>query len=51
MTSAASGKTETPLDFTQGWTWALPILLVLPNFLYALYLLRKNRNDTRLSTG
>jgi len=25
-------------------------LRVLPNFLYALYLLRKIRNDTRLST-
>ena len=28
----------------------LPILLVLPNFLYALYLLRNVRNDTRLTT-
>jgi hypothetical protein len=27
-----------------------PNLMVLPNFLYALYLLRKIRNDTRLST-
>lgn len=27
-------------DLSQGWTWTLPILLVLPNFLYALFLLR-----------
>jgi len=26
------------------------MLMVLPNFLYALYLLRRVRNDTRLST-
>ena len=38
------------MDFVQGWTWALPILIVLPNFLYALFLLSKVRNDTRLST-
>ena len=50
VTSATSDKTAAPIDFAQGWTWALPILVVLPNFLYALYLLRNVRNDTRLST-
>ncbi len=50
VTSAASPKTVEPVDFAAGWTWALPILMVLPNFLYALFLLRKVGNDTRLST-
>ena len=50
VTSATSPKTGEPVDFTQGWTWALPILIVLPNFLYALFLLRRVRNDTMLST-
>jgi membrane protease YdiL (CAAX protease family) len=50
VTSATSPKTGRPADFAQGWTWALPILIVLPNFLYGLFLLRKVRNDTRLST-
>ena len=50
VTSATSDKTAAPVDFAQGWNWALPILIVLPNFLYALFLLRKVRNDTRLST-
>jgi len=50
VTSSTTPKTAGPVDFTQGWTWALPILIVLPNFVYALFLLRKVRNDTRLST-
>jgi len=50
VTSATRPKTAGPVDFAQGWTWALPILIVLPNFLYALFLLRKVRNDTRLAT-
>ena len=50
VTSATSPKTGGPADFAQGWTWTLPILIVLPNFLYGLFLLRKVRNDTRLST-
>ena len=33
-----------------GWAFLLPVALVLPNFLYAAYLLRNVRNDTRLST-
>lgn len=37
-------------DFTPGWTWALPMLVVLPNALFGLFLLRKVRNHTRLST-
>ena len=51
VTSATSPTTGAPMDFTQGWAWALPILIVLPNFLYALFLLRKVRNDTLLTTG
>lgn len=50
VTSAASPGNGTSTDFTQGWTSALPILIVLPNFLYALFLLRKVHNDSRLST-
>ena len=50
VTSATSPKTGGPVDFGQGWTWALPMLIVLPNFLYALILLRKVRNDTLLTT-
>jgi hypothetical protein len=45
--SAASGP---PIDITQGRNWTIPMLMVLPNFLYALYLLRGVRNDTRLAT-
>jgi hypothetical protein len=30
--------------------WLLPIALVTPNCLYGLYLLRKVRNDSQLST-
>ncbi len=49
--SSAGGKTPSQgADLSQGWAWALPILLVLPNCLYALFLLRRVRNDTRLST-
>jgi uncharacterized protein len=31
-------------------TYVIPFVLVAPNFVYALYLLRKVRNDTRLTT-
>ena len=49
MVSAGSAsKGEPPTDLSQGLTWAVPLLLVLPNFLYAAYLLRKVRNDTVL---
>lgn len=34
-----------------GWTFLLPVVLVLPNFLYGIYLLRNVQNDTRPSTG
>lgn len=50
LSSAGARPTGKDLDLSQGWTWTLPILMVLPNFLYALFLLRKVRNDTRLST-
>lgn len=33
-----------------GWSFLLPVALVLPNFLYGVYLLRNVRNDTPLST-
>jgi hypothetical protein len=45
--TAATGP---PVDFTRGWTWTLPLLIVLPNALYAFVLLRRVRNGTRLST-
>ena len=50
LTSATSPKTSEPVEFAQGWTWALPMLIVLPNFLYALFLLRKVRNASQPST-
>ncbi len=50
LVSAGSSKSGQPVDLAQGWTWSLPLLLVLPNFVYALYLLRRVRNDTRLTT-
>lgn len=50
VTSASNPTPAAPVDFTQGWTWAVPMLVVLPNALYALVLLRRVRHDTRLST-
>lgn len=49
--SAASSEVSgPPIDVMQGWNWAIPVLMVLPNFLFALYLLRNVRNDSRLPT-
>lgn len=48
VASSGAPPTAAPVDFTQGWTWAMPMLVVLPNFLYALFLLRGVRNDTPL---
>jgi len=45
--SAASGP---PIDVAQGWNWTIPMLMVLPNLLFALFLLRGVHNDTRLAT-
>lgn len=50
VASATSPKTAGPVDFAHGWIWSLPMLIVLPNFLFVLFLLRKVRNDTRLPT-
>ena len=50
VVSAGSAASDPPIDVAQGWNWTIPMLMVLPNFLYALYLLRGVRNDTRLST-
>jgi len=50
VVSAGSAASGPPIDVTQGWNWTIPMLMVLPNFLYALYLLRGVRNDTRLAT-
>lgn len=50
VVSAGGSKSGPGLDLSHGWTWSIPLLLVLPNFLYALYLLRKVTNDTRLTT-
>lgn len=48
--SARSAATTTPIDVSQGWNWTLPVAMVLPNFLFAIYLLRGVRNDARLTT-
>ena len=48
--SAGSAARGPPIDVAQGWNWTIPMLMVLPNFLFALYLLRGVRNDTRLAT-
>ncbi len=50
MVSAGGGKSGKPVDLSQEWAWTIPILMVLPNFLYAVYLLRKVRNDMHLTT-
>ncbi|MBK9443873.1 MAG: CPBP family intramembrane metalloprotease [Comamonadaceae bacterium] len=50
VVSAGASKPTQAVDFSQGWTWALPILLVLPNCVYGLFLLRKVRNGTTLTT-
>lgn len=51
MASAGGNRTEQAAAFSLGWTAALPVLLVLPNFLYALYLLRKQPNEPRLAVA
>jgi membrane protease YdiL (CAAX protease family) len=48
--SAGSASSGPPIDVVKGWNWTIPMLMVLPNFLFALYLLRGVRNDTRLAT-
>ncbi|BCS30929.1 hypothetical protein TBR22_A01300 [Luteitalea sp. TBR-22] len=48
VASSGAPPTAAPVDFTQGWTWAMPMAAVLPNFLYALFLLRGVGNDTPL---
>ncbi len=50
VVSAGGSKSGPALDLSHGWMWSVPLLLVLPNFLYALYLLRKVTNETRLTT-
>jgi membrane protease YdiL (CAAX protease family) len=50
VASAGSAARGPPIDVAQGWNWTMPIAMVLPNFLFALFLLRKVRNDTRLAT-
>jgi uncharacterized protein len=45
VSAGGAAKDNQPADLSQGWTWALPLLMVLPNFLYAIYLLRRLRND------
>ena len=47
---AGASKAGAAAGPTQGHAWLLPVLLVLPNFLYALFLLRRVRHDTGLST-
>lgn len=45
VSAAPTDGGAAPADITQGMRWAIPMLLVLPNFLYAVFLLRKVRND------
>lgn len=48
--SASQISSESSSGDGAGWAFLLPVLLVLPNFLYGLYLLRNVRNDDVLST-
>jgi hypothetical protein len=48
--SAGSAASGPPINIAQGWNWTIPMLMVLPNFLFAMCLLRGVRNDTRLAT-
>ncbi len=48
--SAGASGGGAPLDLHEHLRWTIPMLLVLPNFLYAVFLLRKVRNDSVLST-
>lgn len=41
---------DIPTGDVGGWAFFLPVLLVLPNFLYGIYLLRNVRNEDVLST-
>lgn len=41
---------DIPTDDIGSWAFLLPVVLVLPNFLYGVYLLRNVRNDDVLST-
>ena len=45
VTAAAQGAQAATPDLAKGGLWAVPVLLVLPNVLYALVLLRKVPND------
>ncbi len=46
VSASGASKGSSSADLSQGWTWAVPLLLVLPNFLYAMYLLRNVRNKS-----
>ena len=50
IAAAGGGRSAAGTDRPEGWAWALPVLLVAPNVLYALFLLRRVRNDSRIST-
>lgn len=47
--SSGAAGTASPVAVS-GWSFLLPFALVVPNFLYGIYLLRNVRNSTRLST-
>lgn len=48
--SSSAGTAVATAPLSSKMSLLLPLALVLPNFLYALFLLRRVRNDTRLST-
>lgn len=52
MLSAHAGHVaQGAVDTAKNGAWLFPLLLVLPNFLYAMYLLRRVRNEAELSSG
>ena len=50
ISAGHQSSVEVPGGDVGGWAFLLPVVLVLPNFLYGVYLLRNVRNDDVLST-
>jgi membrane protease YdiL (CAAX protease family) len=51
VSASGASKGGAHTDLTHGWAWTLPLILVLPNFLYAMYLLRNMRNAMHQLNG
>lgn len=50
ISAGQQSGSDIPTGDVGGWAFLLPVALVLPNFLYGVYLLRNVRNDDVLST-